>query len=284
MTMDERFRRDLHAALDPTCGSPPSSARLMGALAGVRPRSHLYAARPWLVGVGTALVLAAILAAPRIIGPSRPIHATPPSANQPTPSVPAGVAQAEASPTAVAPAPVQLPSQIPSTSAATLVPIPSATPMPPVCTSADVQTTVTTDRDTYAQGETIAITVAKRNVSGHPCSLPSGGVEREQVLDSAGNYLWGMFIHYDGPPNSYTTWEPGRTFTAQESWNQYGCSRPGWNGTSQCQFAQVPAGTYTVVGDLGYGPAQRRVTITAKPTPSAQPSATPGGPTVPPIP
>ena len=109
------------------------------------------------------------------------------------------------------------------------------------CPSAEVRVTVTTDRSTYAPGETVRGSTTIENRSGSACLLPTRGFVR--ITNAAGNDVSGFAytMEYRFPVLA----EPGKTFTTPFTWDQRACSG------GSC--VQVPAGTYNVAADWTEG-------------------------------
>lgn len=126
----------------------------------------------------------------------------------------------------------------------------SAIPMPPTpapepevaaCPAADVGVTVTTEKSTYAAGETVRGSSTLTNRSEVTCLLPTRAFFR--IEDGAGRVV-GSFA-YTMEHRIPVKAEPGKTFTSGLTWDQTDCSG------SSC--AQVPAGTYVAVADWNEG-------------------------------
>ncbi len=109
------------------------------------------------------------------------------------------------------------------------------------CPSAEVRVTVTTDKSTYAPGETVRGSTTIENRSGSACLLPTRGFVR--ITNAAGKDVSGLAytMEYRFPVLA----EPGKTFTTPFTWDQRDCSG------GSC--VQVPAGTYNVAADWTEG-------------------------------
>lgn len=259
--MTEQFRRDLHAALDGAAGPGPSPDTI---LAGVRsaPRRPLFrAAVPWAVGALTAAALAGVLIAPRLVGSQHPTGRSAPavvvSTAQPTATL--GQVTSPPSPTAATsqaptPAASASPHASPKPTAAGPVAQPTATPTP-TCTASEVVVAVTTDKSTYAPGQTVHFTLTARNVSHHACQLP--GSHSVYVVDASGRAV-SLEETVEDVIAAGATWAPGETLADSSlGWDQRECV-----DTTCSQRQQAPAGTYTVKGTYGqYGPASQSFTI-----------------------
>ena len=118
---------------------------------------------------------------------------------------------------------------------------PTTAPGAASCPSSDVPVTVTTDKSTYAPGETVRGSTTIENRGGAACLLPTRGFVR--ILNAAGKQVsnFAYTMEYRFPVLA----EPGKTFTTPFSWDQKDCSGP--------SCVQVPSGHYTVVADWTEG-------------------------------
>jgi hypothetical protein len=118
---------------------------------------------------------------------------------------------------------------------------PTTAPGAANCPSSEVRVTVTTDRSTYAPGETVRGSTTIENRSGSACLLPTRGFVR--ITNAAGKDVSGLAytMEYRFPVLA----EPGKTFTTPFTWDQRDCSG------GSC--VQVPAGTYNVAADWTEG-------------------------------
>ena len=105
------------------------------------------------------------------------------------------------------------------------------------CPAAEVGVIVTTEKSTYAAGETVRGSSTLENRSSTTCLLPTRAFFR--ILDAAGGTV-GSFA-YTMELRMPVKAAPGKTFTSTFTWDQKNCSG------SSC--AQVPPGTYEVVAD-----------------------------------
>lgn len=118
---------------------------------------------------------------------------------------------------------------------------PTTAPGAANCPSSDVRVTVTTDKTTYAPGETVRGSTTIANRSASACLLPTRGFVR--IINAAGRDVSGFAytMEYRFPVLA----EPGKTFSTPFTWDQRDCSG------SSC--VQVPAGTYNVAADWTEG-------------------------------
>ena len=114
---------------------------------------------------------------------------------------------------------------------------PTNDPQVAACPAADVTVSVTTEKDTYAPGETVRGSSTLTNRSTTTCLLPTRAFFR--ILDASGKTV-GSFA-YTLELRMPVKAEPGKTFTSSLLWDQKDCSG------SSC--VQVPAGTYVAVAD-----------------------------------
>ena len=118
---------------------------------------------------------------------------------------------------------------------------PTTAPGAANCPSSDVRVTVTTEKATYAPGETVRGATTIENRSAGACLLPTRGFVR--IMNTAGKDVssFAYTMEYRIPVLA----EPGKTFTTPFTWDQKDCSG------SAC--VQVPAGTYNVAADWTEG-------------------------------
>jgi hypothetical protein len=105
------------------------------------------------------------------------------------------------------------------------------------CAAGELVVTVTTDKPTYAAGETIHATATARNASSHPCH-PIDEV-RWSWTDAAGRAVTGgegVYMDYV----SGSAWAPGDTRQFTSQWNQR-CDGHG----ETCPAGPAPRGRYT---------------------------------------
>ena len=114
---------------------------------------------------------------------------------------------------------------------------PTNDPQVAACPAADVTVSVTTEKGTYAPGETVRGSATLENGSATTCLLPTRAFFR--IVDTAGTTV-GSFV-YTLELRMPVKAEPGKTFTSAFTWDQTDCSG------SSC--VQVPAGTYVAVAD-----------------------------------
>jgi hypothetical protein len=265
--MDEKLRLDVRAALDAAIGPMPPASRFLSSLPFARRRPRLHAARPWVAGVATAALLAAVLAAPRLLGGSRPTNATPPTAQRPSPVVPAFVPDATGTAVPVTPAASARESSAPPTPHVTSTTMPIY-PSYPTCTAGEIEASVTTDRPSYTQGDMVQITFSARNASGHTCAAEPGYILT--AIDSSGAERWRTGV-MAGAMSLDAKWPADESFGGHEQWNQFGC-----DSGSPCQHQQqVPPGTYTIRYQDGNAVRTCVITVTAKPTAPPSPTPTP---------
>ena len=114
------------------------------------------------------------------------------------------------------------------TAAPRVTPTPAATPAP-VCTDREVQTSITTDKTSYARGETVQIRSTITNVSGHACQPPKGatfgitlnGVPRGAPLAHvAGSDPWAPGAQFAATGNWETTDAESGTYRIQVGWTR----------------------------------------------------------------
>jgi hypothetical protein len=118
------------------------------------------------------------------------------------------------------------------------------------CPAAEVGVIVTTEKGTYAPGETVRGSSTLENRSPTTCLLPTRAFFR--ILDAAGGTA-GSFA-YTQEFRMPVKAEPGKTFTSSFTWDQKNCSG------SSC--AQVAPGTYVAVADWNEsGPYSGRATF-----------------------
>ena len=108
------------------------------------------------------------------------------------------------------------------------------------CGPTEVLVTATPTRATYAPGETITVTAAAENRSGHSC-YPAD--PRLEFSDGSGKGLGGVAVAdmftMGAPGEPPPSWAPGRVLSAPFTWQ---C--PGSPGG-------CPPGGYTVVASFG---------------------------------
>jgi hypothetical protein len=194
-----------------------------------------------------------------------PLHAPSPEAESPSPQPvappprPAAGGPAEVvTPVEATPAPLQTAAPI---GTATAIPVPVAPPPPyptpapaPVpepapCGAQDVDFDITTDKQAYAQGESVVITMTLHNRTSGPCDVPdphNGCNSGFVVYDAGGRQVWPT-----GPQPMYpcflryTTLAAGGTLDAVFQWdqNEWVCDVK----SSSC-YQRVAPGEYTVRG------------------------------------
>jgi hypothetical protein len=134
--------------------------------------------------------------------------------------------------------------------------------------------TVTTNKPSYAPGQTVIISVTQAN-DGPTCSTitpPCGPtLPWASAYNSAGKVVWvyGVGKTIVGPSDCFiapvtTTWRGQSSYTQEFDWRQDKCTPqvPGLVGHTNpgCPGTQVPAGRYRIVG--GNGPsASTSITI-----------------------
>lgn len=165
----------------------------------------------------------------------------------PAPVVTSVVPRPSSSPTTAGPAPATTPTTAaPPATAAPTVPATTTTTISN-CTVADLTAASTTDKATYAAGETVKVSGTIRNTSSRPCLYgfsftatfkDATGKTVSLTVASHGDY-------FNGPP----VFNPGQTYDASHQWNQQICVPE----TGAC--AQAPAGTYAGVITWRIGPA-----------------------------
>ena len=187
----------------------------------------------WLAGAAVALV--ALIAAAVALsagdgddaaGPATPITAPAPAAAEPAPATTVTTGPA---PQASTTAPSRVPTTV-RTPAPTLAPLPPAGTAPagtasgstPACTPSMFRPTITRNRPTYRNGETVQVSARFENISGRPCSYPAT-TATSQVLTPSGEPL--------GPARTLTNenaarvpFEPGTSQTFQSFWDVAICS------------------------------------------------------------
>ena len=127
---------------------------------------------------------------------------------------------------------------------------PTNDPQVAACPAADVAVSVTTEKGSYAPGETVRGSSTLENASATTCLLPTRAFFR--IVDAAGKTV-GSFA-YTLELRMPVRAEPGKAFTSAFTWDQQDCSG------SSC--AQVPAGTYVAVADWNEsGPYSGRVSF-----------------------
>lgn len=143
-----------------------------------------------------------------------------------------------------------------SSSSPVLPPSPSTTvapgtgPAPKPCPASEVGVTVSTEKTTYAPGETVRGSSTLENRSAGACLLPTRAFFRvlNEAGDDAGSFSYTADFRFPVPA------EPGKTFTSSFTWDQKDCTGPA--------CTQVPAGTYTAVADwTESGPYRGRSTF-----------------------
>jgi LPXTG-motif cell wall-anchored protein len=141
----------------------------------------------------------------------------------------------------------------------------------------DVKVTLATDKATYAPGEPVNLTLSVTNNGSQPADLLfNNGQEIDYFAMQNGQEVWRWSIGKFFTQNVHTvTLAPGETKTYEDQWLQIA------NG------GQAPDGQYEMSGVVTTGPGlpSNVVTITIGSAPAGQPSATPtatpGGPTLP---
>jgi hypothetical protein len=165
----------------------------------------------------------------------------------PTPT-PTTVRRQPSSPTA-APAPAPTP-----TSMASPPPDPSPAPPTPACTTADVQTTLTPEKPSWAPGEPVKLTLALQNRSDHLCgynaSLMLTGYDASGTPVGLGYSRINEYFFGDLDPIS-----PGQVVSETLEWEHYTCEG------SPAACTPLAPGVYRLVAKKGPGTAEATVTL-----------------------
>lgn len=175
--------------------------------------------------------------------------------------------------TTTVPRPPAGPTTIVPTSPASTPSEPTTTTEPmPACQESQFVLTATTDKTTYAPGETVTISLTMRDTSSTAC-LDTGvmvwGCYGAAASNSTGAQVWESWAGPDGlpvncPTTGYPTTIPGHTSTtAQVSWTQDECTQPVTNAqpNPDCPQVQVPSGPYEITGSWTIFPSPPPVTV-----------------------
>jgi hypothetical protein len=112
------------------------------------------------------------------------------------------------------------------------------------CTST-LRITVATDRTVYRLGERVLLTIAARNTSDSPCSVPTGNcIPQVRITDEAGAEIWNratsQVLCMFGVPRHLGAREAA---TETIDWNARRCSG---RAPADCSSAALSPGIYTV--------------------------------------
>jgi hypothetical protein len=146
-----------------------------------------------------------------------------------------------------------------STVASAVAPTTTTSADVPACSDADLDYSTTTDRSSYAPGQSVVISLVVHNHSGHTCDgpPPCGMGPSAVVQDGNGTTVWqnsAVASMCTNPPPAPPRLAPGQSSSqrASTAWDQRGCTGKG------CTPAQSPAGTYRAIarrGSVTAGPA-----------------------------
>jgi hypothetical protein len=147
----------------------------------------------------------------------------------PTSSPSTHAAAATTAPSAPAPAPATaqpIPTTAPTAPAAVSPAAHAAvpTPAPGPCAVGDVALSTTTDKDRYATGQNVQVTVEVRNQSAHSCIFGAAGDFTIDVEPSGPSVF---AVHLDCPPDGCAPLAPGQMSTYPITWNQVTNEGPG---------------------------------------------------------
>jgi len=197
-------------------------------------------------------ILAAVLLLPIAVlalrSPAASVRVTTPTANDvatTTTEQRAATTSLAASPTSTA-APTTTAATPRSTTTIVAAAAPTTTTAPPPpCARSESPMTSTTDKTTYAPGQTVTVTIQTTNGSTRPCYQPAYSGAR--VTDSSGATVAEVAVAPSYGPAGPTAVGPGQSRTTTWQWNQQGCSG------STCK--QAGPGTYGIEVFFGAYPS-----------------------------
>jgi len=178
-----------------------------------------------------------------------------------------------------APPPSRPTTTVAPTIATTTGPPPTTTttePMPS-CQVGQFVLTATTDKGTYAPGETVMVDLSLHDTSPEACldtGVPVWGCYGATASNSTGNEVWNSLAGPDSLPAScpttgFPTTVPGNfSTTSQVAWTQDVCTQPVTNDQPNpyCPQTPVPSGVYQISAYWTVFPSSPPVTVVINPS------------------
>jgi hypothetical protein len=131
-----------------------------------------------------------------------------------------------------------------------------AAPGAPMCRSAALARTTSTDKTTYASGAPVKISTSLVNASRRTCAVDIRACVSATVTNSNGTVVWSA-VPFNALCAQYIvhqTLAPGHGVTRSWTWDQHACVLVGKCGS------QVPPGRYVAQGHWGGGIGEARPT------------------------